>query len=268
MKLIEVDKKRCTKCGICTEVCPVGILTEGVNGIEAGFPGACIACGHCVAICPNSAIDNQKAPLENQAALETFPVLDEKTAQQFLKSRRSIRRYKAIPVPREKLQQLVEIARFAPTGSNRQGVSYTIVEDTKILHKATEAIIAWMEEQSKSQAHWSFDYHIRSYREKGKDPILRGAPHLILGTTQNNFPRGRENTIFSLAYLELFATALGLGSCWAGLFEMCAFANYNPLLKLFDIPENKVITGAVMVGYPQYSYKRFVDRNPLEVTWL
>jgi len=68
--------------------------------------------------------------------------------------------------------------------------------------------------------------------------------------------------------LELFANTLGIGSAWAGLFEMCAFSNYPPLLDLFKIPENKLITGAVMVGVPKYSFKRLVDRNPLDVTWL
>lgn len=84
---------------------------------------------------------------------------------------------------------------------------------------------------------------------------MRGAPHLILATTRKNFPRGRENTILSLTYLELFATSFGLGSCWAGLFEMCALSDHYPLLELFDIPEDKVITGAVMVGYHKYSYR-------------
>jgi len=45
--------------------------------------------------------------------------------------------------------------------------------------------------------------------------------------------------------LELFATTLGLGSCWAGLLEMCAFDNCHPLLELFNIPKDKVLTGAV-----------------------
>ncbi|HWR09230.1 nitroreductase family protein [Sporomusa sp.] len=268
MKLFEINQEQCTQCGICTKVCPVGVLDLGVNGIEETFPHACIACGHCVAVCPTAAIDNHQTPQVNQETIEKFPVLDKKTAQEFLRSRRSIRCYKNIPVPRDQLLELVEIARFAPTGSNSQGISYMIVEDTRILHKATEATIEWMEDQNKTLSHWSFDYHIRSYREKGNDPIFRGAPHLILGTAQSNFPRARENTVFSLTYLELYATALGLGSCWAGLFEMCAFSNYEPLLKLFNVPEGKVLTGAVMVGYPQYSYKRLVDRNPLDVTWL
>ncbi|QDR80725.1 nitroreductase family protein [Sporomusa termitida] len=266
MSLLETNQQRCIQCGICAEVCPVGVLIKGTAGIEQILPQACIACGHCVAVCPQAAINNQKALLANQVTLERFPVLSEKDAREFLRSRRSVRRYKNTPVPRDQLLKLIDIARFAPTGSNSQGVSYIIIEDSKILRQATAATINWMEEQPKT--HWSFDYHIRSYYETEKDPILRGAPHLILAVTETALAHARENTIFSFAYLELFAPALGLGSCWAGLFEMCAFANYIPLIKLFNIPKGKVITGAVMVGYPQYPYYRLVDRNPLAVTWM
>ncbi|VBB09369.1 nitroreductase [Lucifera butyrica] len=268
MNLIEVNSSQCVRCGICAEVCPVGILAMGEDGIKAINPEACIACGHCVAVCPQAAIDNKKTPLAEQKEIESFPVFDAETAQLFLRARRSIRSYKKMTVPREKLLQLIEIARFAPTASNKQGVSFTIVEDKNILQKATERIIEWMEGQEQSGSHWSFVHHIRAYREFGRDPILRDAPHLIIATAPPTLARGRENTVFSLAYLELYAPALGLGSCWAGLLEMCAFAGYGPLLDLFKIPEGKVITGAVMAGYPKYSYKRLVNRNPLDITWL
>ncbi|AND83563.1 Ferredoxin [Clostridium tyrobutyricum DIVETGP] len=46
---------------------------------------------------------------------------------------------------------------------------------------------------------------------------------------------------------------------------MCVFADYAPLLNLFNIPEGKIITGALMVGYPKYKYKRLVDRNPISI---
>jgi nitroreductase len=76
------------------------------------------------------------------------------------------------------------------------------------------------------------------------------------------------NTIFAFAYLALFATALGLGSCWAGILEMCIFAQHEPILNLFQIEKGKAITGAVMAGFPQYHYRRLVERNPLAVTWI
>lgn len=240
----------------------------GENGPTVIEPQACIACGHCVAICPQSAIDNIRTPLAKQTNLKEFPVINAETAQLFLKSRRSIRCYKKMAVPREQLVKLINIARFAPTASNQQGVSYLIIEDKEILKKATEVTIEWMEAQINNPSYLSFPYYVRAYRETGIDNILRAAPHLILATTPKNFRNGRENTIFSFAYLELFATALGLGTCWAGIFEMCAFANHYPLLELLNIPEDKVLTGAVMVGYPQYSYNRLVDRNPLDVTFI
>ena len=270
MGLIDVNQEKCIQCGICAAVCPTRVLKMGEQGPEAIVPEACNACGHCVAVCPKEAIDNNRALLANQADLLEFPVVNESTAQQFMRSRRSIRCYRNKAVPREQLLKLVEIARLAPTASNKQGVSYIIIEDKSIIQKAAEITIEWIEAQLKTDtpSHWSFPFHVRAYREKGIDTILRDAPHLILATAQKDFIKGRENTIFSLAYLELFATTLGLGSCWAGLFEMCVFAGYAPLLELFNIPADKVITGAVMVGYPQYSYKRLADRNPLDVTWL
>jgi nitroreductase/NAD-dependent dihydropyrimidine dehydrogenase PreA subunit len=266
MDFIHVNQEKCTKCGICVDICPSRILQMRKNGPSADETLVCIACGHCVAICPQEAINNIKTPLSDQVALTTFPVIDSDTAYHFMRSRRSIRCYKSESIPRNQLLKLVDVARFAPTASNKQGISYIIVEDSKILKKATETVIQWME---KNQAHWwSFPLHIRAYREHGIDGIFHSAPNLIIATAPTDFKNGRENTILSFAYLELFANTLGIGSAWAGLFEMCAFSNYSPLLDLFNIPENKLITGAVMAGFPKYTFKRLVDRNPLDVTWL
>ncbi len=120
VKLIEVNQARCTQCGICAAVCPSQVLEMGEHGPEAIVPAACNACGHCVAICPQGAIDNNRAPLANQSDLLEFPVLNEETAQQFLRSRRSTRCYRKTAVPREQLLKLVDIARLAPTASNKQ----------------------------------------------------------------------------------------------------------------------------------------------------
>lgn len=269
MRLIKVNKERCIKCGICTKVCPTKFLHMDENGPTEVVEKVCIGCGQCTAVCPNGAIDNAKAHLEEQVKLEKFPVIDEAAAEKFLRSRRSIRCYKDIPVEKEKLTRLVDIARLAPTASNSQGISYIIIQNKGLLKKLTEAVMKWMEEEvNKSSGYWSFSAHVKDYKKNGKDVILRDAPNLILGIASRNFKNGRQNTISQFTYMELFATSLGLGSCWAGLFEMCAFAEYAPLLNLLNIPKDKIVTGAVMVGYPKYKFQRLVNRNPLEVSFI
>lgn len=270
MDLICVDQEKCTQCGMCTNVCP-NILEMRENGPKAKYPELCIGCGQCVAVCPQAAIDNDRAPLSNQISLDQNVHFDSKMVAQFLRARRSIRHYKQSAVPREQLLELINIARFAPTAGNGQGVSYIIVEDKNILKKAAELTVNWMESQvvgNDTAVYRSFAKHIQMHKEEGTDTVLRNVPQIILATTAKGIPRGRENTIFSLAYLELYAPSLGLGSCWAGLLEMCLFDKYQPLLNLFNIPEDKEITGALMVGYPLYRYQRLVDRNPLEINWL
>jgi nitroreductase/NAD-dependent dihydropyrimidine dehydrogenase PreA subunit len=265
MKLITINQEECTKCGMCIKECPTLVLSMGEKGPEAVAPLACLACGHCVAVCPNEAIDNIKTPLAHQLDLKVLPKLNEEEAEHFLRSRRSIRCYKKTVVPREKLLKLAEVAHFAPTASNMQGVSYVIVDDKKALEEATAIVIKWLENDALLSKR--FASYIRAYREEGIDTILRDAPNLILTTTAMDFSRGRENSVFSLAYLELYVPTLGLGSCWAGVFEICALSDNSPMLKLFNIQEGKKITGAVMVGYPQYSYQKIVDRDPLDVTF-
>ncbi len=262
MNLITVNQDKCIKCGLCVNECPERVLELSENGPKEICGEECISCGHCVAICPREAIDNIKTPLANQTSSKKFPKLSPEEAENFLRSRRSIRSYKETPVPREKLIDLVNIAHFAPSGHNLQGISYTIIDNRKILDKAVKIVI---EEFEKVNVSIEFT---KPYREKGIDTILRGASSLVLATADSNFPRGRENSILSLTYLELYAPTLGLGSCWAGMFERIAMKDNSPLLKLFNIPENKKITGAIMVGYPKYAYPRLVDKNPLEVTFI
>lgn len=268
MNLINVNQSECIKCGICSKVCPCSTLYMDETGPKAKNDNDCIACGQCVAVCPRGALDNIKSPIADQTDVENFPVINSKTAEDFLRSRRSIRCYKETSVPREKLLALVNIAHYAPTASNSQGISYIIIDDKNILENASKIVFEWMEDQLKNPSHWSFSRHVRNYKATGIDTVLRNAPNIILATAPKNFKNGRANAISQLTYAELYAPTIGLGSCWAGLFEMCAFAGYSPLLSLFNIPEDRVITGAIMVGYPKYKYQKLVDRNPLDVSFI
>lgn len=269
---IQVNPEKCTRCGLCVKICR-GTLGMGKAGPEV-VDDFCIACGHCVAVCPIGALDHKKVPLINQAGLEKSPVPAGESAACFLRSRRSIRSFQAKPVPRETVRKLLDIARFAPTACNSQGVSYHVVDDRATL-KAMAAVIAdWAEEDlnhgalGKSQWSRNTANTIRRYREKGEDTILRNAPCLMIALAEKGMAGlGRDNTHFALTYVQLFAPALGLGTCWSGLFEYCGAAGYEPLLRLLNLPGDKNITGALIAGYPVYSFKRLVERDPLQISW-
>lgn len=270
--LIQVNLEKCTKCGLCTKVCR-GTLGLGEHGPEVKDE-YCIACGHCVAVCPNGALDHKLAPLENQVLLEKTPVLDADTTAHLLRSRRSVRSFQKRRVPREDIRQLLDIGRFAPTACNSQGVSYHVVDNPPTLKEITAAIADWAEEDLKhgslGKSPWSKNTAntIRCYCEKGEDTILRDAPCLIIAMADKDRAAvGRDNTHFSLTYVQLYAPALGLGTCWSGLFEYCAATEYLPLLRLLKLPKDKIITGALIVGYPVYSFKRLVDRDSLQISW-
>lgn len=265
MSIITVDQESCIKCGLCVEECPTGVLKFESTGPVEINGNACNSCGHCVAICPKEAIDNEKSPLAMQSKAGELPKLNPEQAKNFLRSRRSIRSYKAKAVEREKLLQLVEVANLAPTASNSQGISYLIIDEKKTIEAMVEECVNWLEN------HPVFGKILSSvtkeYRDYNADGILRGAPSIVLSLADKGFGNARENSIFSLTYLELFAPSLGLGSCWAGILELCARSEDSPIHKLLNISDKKIITGCVMVGYPKNTFKRFTERQPLSVSF-
>lgn len=267
--LIKLDKEKCIQCGLCTNVCSVDVLEMGSNGPQV-VQQSCNACGHCVAVCPKEALDHVNAPLDKQISLEKTSVLDAGTAARFLRSRRSVRNFQQKAVPREKILQLLDIARFAPASFNNQGVTYHVVDDPETLRSITAAFMAWSEEVAKQLTPWSgiLSARANAYRKTGRDGLLWSAPCLIIAITSKSFwDQGKANTFFSLGYAQLYAPTIGLGSCWIGGIEASVNAGYEPVIRLLNLPENTSITGALAVGYPQYQYKRLVDRGPLDVTW-
>jgi nitroreductase/NAD-dependent dihydropyrimidine dehydrogenase PreA subunit len=274
MGLIRVDMEKCERDGFCVEVCPLNILMldakEGPK-VRPMMGRFCIACGHCVAVCSHGALDNVRTPLAEQVPLHKYPVLDSETAFTFLRSRRSVRCYKEEPVSRETMLRLLEVARYTPSGHNSQGISYLVVEGKENIHHISELVVDWMrkrvEADPREASRLGMPGLIKAF-DKGEDKILRDAPQIIVAMGAKELRAAAQATTYlALEYLELYATTLHLGTCWAG-FAQAAAKEYEPLIAFLKIPEDKQVKGILMVGYPRHVYYRLPERNPLEVAWF
>lgn len=262
---IVVDSGKCVKCGDCIADCPTCVLEMGDNGSQLR-DDQCIECGHCVSVCPTDAIDNTRTPRAGQEPFDADKLPTKDEAAYFLRTRRSIRGFFDRPVPRETFEELLNLARTAPTGGNTQGVEFYIIHEKQTLKEITAAVMGWAERSLDLAPHLA--PMVAFHRASGCDNVLRGAPYLILALMdETTKPMFRRNGQFMLAYAELYAPMLGLGSCWMGLVEAAATAGDPQLLSLLALPKGKIVTGAIIAGFPRYHHRRIPARHPLKVTW-
>ena len=57
MVKIKIDLERCTGCGTCVDVCPMGVFEIENEKSTVGNADDCIICMACVTQCPNEAIE-------------------------------------------------------------------------------------------------------------------------------------------------------------------------------------------------------------------
>lgn len=269
MDLLTVDKEKCLRCGICVETCPAYILDMSPEGPACHMDRGCMACGHCVAVCPVGALSNKYCSVEEQRPI-TRPVPEAEAVYDFLRSRRSIRTFKAEPPKEEEILKLLEVCRYIPSATNSQCIYYTVVRDREKMKAITEATIAWLESRIEANDPNKRYYKVAvaGYKESGKDIICRNAPAMVFMYTKRLNGNGVYTADYVNAYAQLYAPSLGLGTCVAGFVAAALVDGYQPLLDLLQLPPKHKYVGAFMVGYPKYKFRRMPERQHLKVDFI
>jgi nitroreductase len=234
-----------------------------------GGEQACLTCGHCVAVCPHGAMSHAKVPFEDCSTIKKELVVDEAQAEQFLRSRRSIRTFRDKPVEKQKIQKLIEIARYAPTGSNTQLVEWLVLAGRDKVKKFAGLAADWARAVLEKDPQASKNPYIPGIVaawDAGYDAVLRGAPAVIVASAPKKDHNGMVNLTLALSYLELAAPGMGLGTCWAGLLKG-AIIGWPPLQKAVGLPEDHTHYYPMMLGYPKAKYFRLPQRKPPKITW-
>jgi nitroreductase/NAD-dependent dihydropyrimidine dehydrogenase PreA subunit len=273
MEYLIIDRKKCKKDGICSRECPALLIKmQGEEGYPEMVPGGediCILCGHCVAVCPNKALSHKKIPISQCTSIEKEQEISRMQAIQFLRSRRTIRFFKDIKIEKEKIQQLIEIARYAPTGGNNQLLNWTVYSDKEKIKKLTSLTIDWMKYMLKETSGVglpSYFKKIVSAYDAGTDRVLREAPAVIIVSSLVKTNSGLVDISLALSYLDIIAPKFGLGTCWAGLLSG-ALQSFDLLKKEVGLSKHHVHSYAMMIGYPKIKYHRMPERKSPEINW-
>lgn len=293
--MVSIDYFLCKACGICGDVCPRHILetTEKYNymrneiSLEREY--LCLSCGHCAAVCPEGAITIDDVKLDFQK-ISNPGITDEKLIA-LLSQRRSVRRYKNKPVPRDILNRILEAVKYAPTGTGSGSTGITVIDSPEVLSKLSaivykeyelldralkNPVTRWFIKRKRGQNKLNtlqnfvmpgMQWYMKWYREGMSNEILRDCPVLILIHSPVDEPVGAENCLIAAFHAVLMAHVLNIGTCFNDLVPpMC---NRNEEIRdLINLPENREIYSALTLGFPKYKFRQSISRDLAEVHYL
>ena len=291
-----IAPERCTGCGLCISVCPDRTLSL-VAGIAQVSGDRCMACGHCQAACPARAIEigevhvdlgfNHIDEKEGWLAPGTSDVAD---LVQLLRSRRSVRSYLEKPVSLSLLEDLVKIGTTAPSGTNSQAWTFTILKnrrEVELLGGLTAAFFHKLNRKAASPL-WRLAarlfagdslgrYYRRHYQtvregladwyERGEDHLFHGAPAAILVGGKGVASCPAEDALLASANILLGAHALGLSTCLIG-FVVEAMRHDTGIGRTLALAPGEKIYAVIGVGYGRESYQRPAGRKRAEIRYL
>ena len=187
------------------------------------------------------------------------------TVWEAIKNRRSIRKFAPDDVPDEMIDQMLEAARLAPSGSNYQPWRFLVARDKELRKKLRRICFDQKFIEEAPVVIVCFGDLDRYSKKAGRKRQQEFMDAGVLKTLSGRFvdpkyaayweslptPSREElltpvvaNTYIAIEHLVLMAMGLGLGTCWVGAFEP------PDISRLFGLGDNLVPVAVIPVGYP------------------
>ncbi len=171
-----------------------------------------------------------------------------------IKSRRSIRRFKSDPVPKDVVLRLLEAARWAPSWANTQCWEFIVIDDPELKKRLAETVIP--ENNPGKPSVVEAPIVIAVLARRGLSGFYKGQPLTKFGGWWFMF-----DVALAVENLVLEAHALGLGTVIIGAL------NHDEAAKLLGIPEDRELIALIPIGYPAESPEPKPRREIGEITY-
>lgn len=276
-----VDRGKCTGCGICTRVCPGGILyvdhaKANMKPIAAFGWNGCWKCEHCLAVCPAGAISIFDHHPED-SLLPKKSEENQKTVDALIANRHSCRRYLDKNVEKQVVYDMIARLANAPNGGNKQQVEFTLIDDKEQMQHFRETAYQEMEKLAQKGVYpRGFDktsYGQMKEWEKTVRPdmLFCSAPHLLIPHVPIKEGTPKQDAVIAGTYFELLCASRGLGAVIM-TFPLDVLYLMPRVEKWLHIPKDHFIPMMIGFGYPQIPYQRgvqkTVDKRRIHRPWL
>ena len=151
----------------------------------------------------------------------------DETVFSVIKTRRSVRAYKDIPIENDDLEKILEAGRWAPSGVNIQPWRFLVVQD-RLLVKEIGGLCYFGAIKSR---------HVSE----------AAAVIVLCGDSRSMGDTWEKDCMIAGTNMTLMAEALGIGSCWIGAF------NGKAIRELCAIPADLQIIALISMGYAAHS---------------
>lgn len=291
-----IHPARCTGCGLCILVCPSDTLS--LNGGKAAVTGPdCIGCDQCGAVCPEEAVSPGFVHTEalrfstiaydgNKIFQNDFEPAD---LVRLMHSRRSCRNFSRESVSREVLEDLIRIGITAPSGTNSQMWSFTVLPSREAVEHlgakitdfyrrlnrmAENRLVRFLSRfvMGKALDEYYRKYYgrveeaIEGWTNRKRDRLFHGAPAVIVIGSTPGASCPAEDALLAAQNILLGAHAMGLGTCLIG-FAVEAMKRDSTIKKAIGIPDDEKVYMVIAIGNPAIRYRRPAGRRKPKIRY-
>ena len=180
---------------------------------------------------------------------------------EMIKTRRSTRNFKEKDVEKEKLDQLIEATRYAPSGGNNQSSHFIVIKNKQFLEELAGMVQV---EFSKMEVEENMYKSLKSsilQSKKGNYVFHYNAPVLVVVCNKKGYGNAMADSACAIENMLIMANALDLGSCYIN--QLTWLSEREIIRKKLNICEDEIVCGAVAIGYSN-TIDGLPNRTPLE----